>query len=347
MYCGRWQIFLRCAAEIVEGKTWVWKFDFWCSGEREIELEGYQLPDSFPSLRGPAVFYYDYLLTFGTEVSRYRGTRLTWASFLFYLNRYVSLFGTIPVILQFFWEADSSDKSKLPGLRNLSPGFLHLRSVHYSHHSDMRTNALFGSRLVLGFMLCCTLVVFGVAIGMAASTHFSRPPAQMYPRIGCAASMPLELSQRAGWSWIGFIVFDLMILVLTTYKGCKVCRASCRGMRRPNLITTLVRDGALYFLVVAGAHSANIIAHLIAGPYERGIGSVLTIVLSTTMISRLMLNIRDPKLTSHLDITRNSLAKETRSSTIYESTLQMTTVFPYYGTGFSATQDDYWYHSRS
>ncbi|KAK6992641.1 hypothetical protein R3P38DRAFT_2802204 [Favolaschia claudopus] len=303
-----------------------------------------------------AVFYYDYLLTFGTEVSRYWGTRLTWASFLFYLNRYVSLFGTIPVILQFFWEADSSDKSKV---------FCIFVQFIIAIILIMRTNALFGSRLVLGFMLCCTLVVFGVAIGMAASTHFSRPPAQMYPRIGCAASMPLELSQRAGWSWIGFIVFDLMILVLTTYKGCKVCRASCRGMRRPNLITTLVRDGegnilsleefsliinsagALYFLVVAGAHSANIIAHLIAGPYERGIGSVLTIVLSTTMISRLMLNIRDPKLTSHLDITRNSLAKETRSSTIYESTLQMTTVFPYYGTGFSATQDDYWYHSRS
>ncbi|KAK7046529.1 hypothetical protein R3P38DRAFT_3346202 [Favolaschia claudopus] len=294
------------------------------------------------------VFYYDYLLTFGTEVSRYWGTRLTWASFLFYLNRYVSLFGTIPVILQFFWEADSSNKSKVcPAFEIYHQVFCIFVQFIIAIILIMRTNALFGSRLVLGFMLCCTLVVFGVAIGMAASTHFSRPPAQMYPRIGCAASMPLKLSQRAGWSWIGFIVFDLMILVLTTYKGCKVCRPSCRGMRRPNLITTLVRDGALYFLVVAGAHSANIIAHLIAGPYERGIGSVLTIVLSTTMISRLMLNIRDPKLTSHLDITRNSLAKETRSSTIYESTLQMTTVFPYYGTGFSATQDDYWYHSRS
>lgn len=44
-----------------------------------------------------AIFFYDYVLTFGSEVEYFwpPRNRLTWPSFLFFVNRYLSLFGNI------------------------------------------------------------------------------------------------------------------------------------------------------------------------------------------------------------------------------------------------------------
>ncbi|KAJ7270447.1 hypothetical protein C8J57DRAFT_976682, partial [Mycena rebaudengoi] len=58
-----------------------------------------------------AILLYDYALTLGREVARYWGTRLTWGSFCFYLNRYIAIFGTIPIVVQYF--STTSDPQKL------------------------------------------------------------------------------------------------------------------------------------------------------------------------------------------------------------------------------------------
>ena len=51
-----------------------------------------------------AILYYDYLLTFQLEVDRLWSVgRYTWASVLFFVNRYLALLGHIPVIYEFFW----------------------------------------------------------------------------------------------------------------------------------------------------------------------------------------------------------------------------------------------------
>ncbi|KAJ3876420.1 hypothetical protein F5051DRAFT_429793 [Lentinula edodes] len=51
------------------------------------------------------IVIYDYLLTFDTEVERYwkQKTRFTFATTLFYVNRYFNLLGLIPATLFDFW----------------------------------------------------------------------------------------------------------------------------------------------------------------------------------------------------------------------------------------------------
>lgn len=49
-----------------------------------------------------ALLYYDFILTIPQEVERYWTGRLTWPSFLFFLNRYTAVLGHIPVIAEFF-----------------------------------------------------------------------------------------------------------------------------------------------------------------------------------------------------------------------------------------------------
>ncbi|KAJ3929086.1 MAG: hypothetical protein NXY57DRAFT_1041093 [Lentinula lateritia] len=51
------------------------------------------------------IVIYDYLLTFDTEVERYwkQKTRFTFATALFFVNRYLNFLGLIPAILFDFW----------------------------------------------------------------------------------------------------------------------------------------------------------------------------------------------------------------------------------------------------
>ena len=58
-----------------------------------------------------AILLYDYCLTFVAEVERCWSFRLNWALALFYLNRYLVLFGHVPIVVQYFWS--TSDPNKL------------------------------------------------------------------------------------------------------------------------------------------------------------------------------------------------------------------------------------------
>ena len=60
---------------------------------------------------GVGILLYDYCLTFVAEVERCWSARLNWALALFYLNRYLALFGHVPVMIKYFWS--TSDPHKL------------------------------------------------------------------------------------------------------------------------------------------------------------------------------------------------------------------------------------------
>ena len=49
-----------------------------------------------------AILYYDYLLTFGDEVRFFWRRRPGSVTILFFVNRYLSIVGNVPVILQSF-----------------------------------------------------------------------------------------------------------------------------------------------------------------------------------------------------------------------------------------------------
>ena len=56
----------------------------------------------------PAILYFDYLITFGDEVRFCWRRRPTSATILFFVNRYLSLVGNVPVILQSFRSWDEA-----------------------------------------------------------------------------------------------------------------------------------------------------------------------------------------------------------------------------------------------
>lgn len=78
-----------------------------------------------------AILLYEYCLTFVAEVERCWGSgRLSWALGLFYLNRYLVLFGHVPIMYEYFWESSDQSKAEV-SLRSL-PNFASRWILTYS-----------------------------------------------------------------------------------------------------------------------------------------------------------------------------------------------------------------------
>jgi hypothetical protein len=61
-----------------------------------------------------AILLYDYCLTFVAEVENcWVVRRFSWGLGFFYLNRYLVLFGHIPIMLEFFWSTSNPKKTEV------------------------------------------------------------------------------------------------------------------------------------------------------------------------------------------------------------------------------------------
>ncbi|KAI6142603.1 hypothetical protein BKA82DRAFT_4189048 [Pisolithus tinctorius] len=141
----------------------------------------------------------------------------------------------------------------------------------------MRVYALYErSRCVLALLLwvaVCGIVVGGWAFSSLPST----PPAVLAPTqapsIGYVAA-----------AWSGQLLFDALVFGLTLWRS-----VYSRTPRRRSITDVLLRDGA----VMSAANLGNIIALL---DNVKNIADSFTSIISATMISRLMLNLRDPSI---------------------------------------------------
>ncbi|TBU39215.1 hypothetical protein BD309DRAFT_970187 [Dichomitus squalens] len=67
-------------------------------------------------------------------------------------------------------------------------------------------------------------------------------------------------------------------------------------MWRHSLFHVILRDGTVYFGVLGVCYMSNILTYTLVLPKHKGILTTITNVISTSLISRMMLNIRNPEL---------------------------------------------------
>ncbi|TFK83483.1 hypothetical protein K466DRAFT_260166 [Polyporus arcularius HHB13444] len=89
------------------------------------------------------------------------------------------------------------------------------------------------------------------------------------------------------------LCLDTAIFVLTLFKMFGLGHAVGRG-----LLQVFFRDGAIYYAILCMACVANILT--LIGTHNvdsnRGLATTLTNALSTTLVSRIFINLRDPEL---------------------------------------------------
>ncbi|CAK5267143.1 unnamed protein product [Mycena citricolor] len=230
------------------------------------------------------VLVYDYFLTIQLEVSGFWTTSFTWGSFFFYLNRYSSLLGTIPVVVQFwltttdpgkipvpddsFWEI--KDTGLTPALRCHSLRMYHqyfalISQVLVACILIMRTYALYSkNKLVLGVMISITLSAFASAMTLLLTGNNEStlsPELQVY---GCPfATAHAKYVPSLVSSWL-IRLADSSRQEHTIHSGLAeawagmlvfdsmifvltLYKALSIETRRGDLLTVLVRDGTIYF----------------------------------------------------------------------------------------------------
>ncbi|KAI6001118.1 hypothetical protein EDC04DRAFT_1065505 [Pisolithus marmoratus] len=212
------------------------------------------------------ILYYDYLLTLRREVDFFwMKPRRSWMFVLFVANRYITLLSRVPAMI-------------IAGIIMI-----------------IRVYALYmKSRRVLLFLVL--VILAGIGVGCWAILSPSPSTARFVPipplRNGCNVPTTYEQAERNAIAWSGQMAFDAIVFVLTLWRTLRVRRLGNR-----TLLDIFIRDGALYFGLMTGANVANITTLLVCNTSTtKSLFLGFTNTISSIMISRLMLNLRDPKI---------------------------------------------------
>ncbi|KAJ6476912.1 hypothetical protein C8R45DRAFT_367290 [Mycena sanguinolenta] len=269
-----------------------------------------------------AIVVYEYTLTLQLEVSRYWGTGLNWGTSFFYLNRYSALFGTVPLLSGILLTTTDPSKTGIcQALQSYHQYFAMLSQIIVAVMLIIRTYALYErNKYILALTICVTLAVVGFALYIILS---ETGPDILDPRLqalGCPAASPHDMNLRTAAAWSGLLIFDVMIFLLTIYKALRHER------RRGSLLNVMFRDGSIYFGIMVVANAGNISTYTHGGPIISGSGTTLVNVLSSVMLTRLMLNLRDPRI---LRVAQRS--HRTRITTSQDLPVITTLIDPYLG----------------
>jgi len=264
------------------------------------------LPGIYIDIASFVILYYDYALSLSAEVERFwTQRRFSWASLFFYLNRYISLFGHVPIIMEQFWDVRTPNSTAICSILASYHEYLAVTvQVIVGVLLIMRIYALYDRSLkVLLLFLACALAVFISGIWSVFSEH-SSDGATVHQQPTCIPPLGHSEAIRFAALWTALLALDLLVFGMTWYKAVtwyKVMSLSTSGVRRP-LFHILLRDGTVYFGIMAIASLVNIISFFVLGDYGRGLVTTLANIISSTMMSRLMLNLRDPKLDSIISV---------------------------------------------
>ncbi|KAI6159147.1 hypothetical protein EDD17DRAFT_1616089 [Pisolithus thermaeus] len=212
-----------------------------------------------------SLLYYDYTLTLSREVELFwKRPRRSWPFAIFVANRYLTVLGHVPSSLYWFW----------------SP------AVHSNYRTlamIVRVYALYErSRYILAMLVFLAVganaVGFWVVSSIPSSASVVVPAPAQEPLIGCPDSGFLNLAV----AWGGQLLFDVVVFGLTFWRS-----VHCRTPGQNNISDVLLRD------VMSAANIGNITALL---DNVKDVTPGFTNVISATMISRLMLNLRDSSI---------------------------------------------------
>ncbi|KAI0264628.1 hypothetical protein BC834DRAFT_970581 [Gloeopeniophorella convolvens] len=92
------------------------------------------------------------------------------------------------------------------------------------------------------------------------------------------------------FAFVGLLVFDFTVFVLTVWRSIRL-----RTHNEP-FLDRLFIDGFMYYGVIWNLNLVNIILLVVVDPSRKFATPTFTNVLSVIMISRLMINLRDPNL---------------------------------------------------
>ncbi|VDC07452.1 unnamed protein product [Peniophora sp. CBMAI 1063] len=232
------------------------------------------------------ILIYEYIVTMEREIKLYWPPRhrVGWVSSVFLVNRYLSLLGHIPILYSMLGHRSSSYCTFLVSYHSFYEIVLQLL---VGALCTIRVYALYQkSRHILAFLLLIIFAGIGIAIWsiLTASGSGVLIVSTAPLLVGCTQLVPRTNAQHLATAWSGVLVFDIVIFGLTVYRTLRIGRG--------RLTTILFRDGSLYFVALFCVNLGNILTLLLASEALSACATTFTNVVSASLITRIMLNLR-------------------------------------------------------
>ncbi|KAF7299834.1 hypothetical protein HMN09_00990300 [Mycena chlorophos] len=234
---------------------------------------------------------HEYFLTFGAEVDRFwhrRRSRTTLPALLFFLNRYATIAGNVPLLMEAFWMAEpsvsgprscvdpkrSANSSRCASIETYHEFYICVTQLLVAVIIVVRTYALYGrTRPMMIFLIALTIACFAVAMGgMVISIRAPDVGVTFGIAPGCASTKGTKQSLGLIMAWTAMGTFDCTIFALTLYRTLqngapwRLPASLSRKLGGFGVLHVLLRDGAIYFLVMALFNVANIITFAVRSP---------------------------------------------------------------------------------
>jgi len=235
--------------------------------------------------------YYDHFITFPEEIRKIWKRRLSFLNILFIINRYTTCFGYIPII--YFTFHSSTGTATCAAYIHYPSVLSIITQTIITIIVTLRCYALYNrNRRIL-----ISVSVLGLAVLASfvwATTTFlgiDESFGGLY-----RTCVPSELSDRSPFkvAWLLSIIFDSSVFGLTLYRTIQMMSVHRFPGTYGSLANLIMRDGSVYFVVMALAYIVHIILFFhIEIPFfatSTGNNAFMTHTISVTMMSRLILN---------------------------------------------------------
>ncbi|KAH7881643.1 uncharacterized protein C8R40DRAFT_1079212 [Lentinula edodes] len=241
------------------------------------------------------LLYYDHLLTFDDEVKFMWSRPNHISSRLFFLNRYFSFVGNIVILLSMFF-APSGQSSCHPW-EEFQEFFHAFAQIIVATLLTMRVYALYArDRRVL--IVLTGIILFGIGATVISLVFSESTPAPSLFPIGCHDILDLKNAALVSVGWELVFIYDTLLFGMTVFKAYRArSQPRVKQLEKFSVFTIIVRDGSIYFGIMALANLVNVLTFYLAGDtLFRGTLSPFASCMSVTLMSRLMLHLH--KITS-------------------------------------------------
>jgi hypothetical protein len=218
------------------------------------------------------------------EVDRYwcAGSH-TWASTVFLGIRYLALVGHVPLLYHIYSPCEEEHIARFfATYHNL---LVFLLTALIAVLLTMRVYALYFRNR---WILCIVALEFIAGMVLACWTLTKLLP-------GPAVTATWKRARLQAVAFSGLLVFDFTVFVLTMARSIRL------WTQKEPFLHRIFIDGLVYYSVIWNLNLVNIIVLLVTNPDLDLSTPIFTNILSVVMISRLMINMRDPALHNPTD----------------------------------------------
>ncbi|KAJ6489952.1 hypothetical protein C8R45DRAFT_992211, partial [Mycena sanguinolenta] len=272
-------------------------------------------------LAGLAILIYDYFLTFGAEVKYIWSSKLRPGTCWFLAIRYLGLGANITICAYYFVDLDHEQCIEM---QRAWMALLVLMELLIEVTLTLRVFAMYGlNKWILASLLSANAII--AIVGLFAIIEYGKNP-DLLPEpglSGCdAAYATLTLTARPAAAWEAIVACDILVFALTARQAFIYWKTV--PLYTGSLMERMATDGTMYFGIIVLANLANVLTLYLGDALLAGILSCFSTNLSLTLISRLMLNLReaaDARMNNNLTLnTRDpeTLRFATVSVTVHE-----------------------------